>query len=90
MQNDEANPSLYGIVNQMTTGHEYLLQNFGVQPRIAWQLDPFGHSSVSPTLFALMGFDALVINRIHFHEKVCCIVCVCAPHGARILRFLRF
>jgi hypothetical protein len=70
VQNDEANPSLYGIVNQMTAGHEYLLQNFGVQPRIAWQLDPFGHSSVSPTLFALMGFDALVINRIHFSEKV--------------------
>jgi hypothetical protein len=69
VQNDEANPSLYGIVNQMTSGHEYLLQNFGIQPRIAWQLDPFGHSSVSPTLFALMGFDALVINRIHFSEK---------------------
>ena len=69
VQNDEANPSLYGIVNQMTAGHEYLLQNFGVQPRIAWQLDPFGHSSVSPTAFALMGFDALVINRIHYHEK---------------------
>ncbi len=74
VQNDEANPSAFGIINQVTTrrrcqcrlqigvllraafasssshlscgsfllqmtvGHEYLLQNFGVQPRIAWQL----------------------------------------------------
>ncbi len=75
VQNDEANPSAFGIINQvtghhgaarvvfrygvwfaggfcifihsslcgscllqMTVGHEYLLQNFGVQPRIAWQL----------------------------------------------------
>ena len=32
VQNDEANPSLYGIVNQMTAGHEYLWQNFGMLP----------------------------------------------------------
>ena len=54
----------------MTVGHEYLLKNFGVQPRIAWQIDPFGHSATTPTIFALMGFEALVINRIHFAEKV--------------------
>lgn len=53
----------------MTVGHEYLLTNFGVSPKIAWQIDPFGHSSVTPSLFALMGFEALVINRIHYSEK---------------------
>ena len=69
VQNDEANPSVFGIVNQMTVGHEYLLKNFGVQPKFGWQIDPFGHSSATPSMFALMGFEALVINRIHFAEK---------------------
>ncbi len=81
---------------QMTEGHQYLLKNFGVQPRVGWQIDPFGHSglhhcvlplfdspfelmmgvdpivcaALTPTLFALMGFDAMVINRIHFQIKV--------------------
>jgi len=34
------------------------------------QIDPFGHSSLTPSVFAKAGFDALVINRIHFDLKV--------------------
>ena len=68
-QNDEANPDAITMINQMTEGHQYLLRNFGVQPRVGWQIDPFGHSAVTPSLMALMGFDALVINRIHFNVK---------------------
>ena len=69
VQNDEANPDPFAVINQVTSGHEYLLKNFGVQPRIAWQIDPFGHSAATASLFALMGYDALVINRIHFNLK---------------------
>jgi hypothetical protein len=69
VQNDEANPDPTAMVNQMATGHEYLLKNFGVSPRIAWQIDPFGHSAVTPSLWGLMGFEALVINRIHHALK---------------------
>jgi len=69
-QNDEAASDLMLVVNQMTTGHQYLLENFGVQPRIGWQIDPFGHSSITPSLFAAMGFDAMVINRIHHQKKL--------------------
>lgn len=71
-QNDEANPDYSAIINQMTQGHDYLLKTFGVVPKVGWQIDPFGHSSVTPALFALMGFDALVINRIHFSAKDYC------------------
>jgi len=69
VQNDEASPDPVAVINHMTTGHEYLLKNFGVAPRIGWQIDPFGHSSVTPSLWSLMGFDALVINRIHHSLK---------------------
>eukprot|EP00954_Amorphochlora_amoebiformis_P000727 56689-Amorphochlora_amoeboformis.AAC.1 len=68
-QNDEAASDIMLVVNQMTTGHQYLVENFGVQPRIGWQIDPFGHSSITPSLFKAMGFDALVINRIHHLRK---------------------
>mmetsp|Transcript_3054 Transcript_3054/g.4548 ORF Transcript_3054/g.4548 Transcript_3054/m.4548 type:complete len:1202 (+) Transcript_3054:113-3718(+) len=68
-QNDEGAADPILVVNQMTAGHQYLLENFGVTPRIGWQIDPFGHSSITPTLFKEMGFDALVINRIHHMKK---------------------
>jgi hypothetical protein len=38
VQNDEANPDPTAMINQMATGHEYLLKNFGTSPRIAWQI----------------------------------------------------
>lgn len=69
VQNDEATPDPVAMINQMSTGHEYLLKNFGTAPRIAWQIDPFGHSSVTPALWTLMGFEALVVNRIHHALK---------------------
>lgn len=53
----------------MTLGHAYLLDQFGIKPTIAWQIDPFGHDSRIPLLFAEMQLDALVINRVHFHTK---------------------
>ena len=68
-QHDEACPDPLSMIQQMTTGHQYLLQQFGVVPRVAWQIDPFGHSAVTPTLFRMMGMQALVINRIHFTVK---------------------
>ena len=68
-QHDEACPDPLSMIQQMTTGHQYLLQQFGVVPRVAWQIDPFGHSAVTPTLFRLMGMQALVVNRIHFTIK---------------------
>ena len=68
-QHDEACPDPLSMIQQMTTGHQYLLQQFGVVPRVAWQIDPFGHSAVTPTLFRMMGMQALVINRIHWTIK---------------------
>lgn len=69
VQNDEASPTVYAIINQMFVGHQYLLKHFGVAPTIGWQIDPFGHSLVTPTLYSLFGFDAVVVNRIHYAIK---------------------
>jgi hypothetical protein len=48
----------------MLHGHRLLQRHFGMRPTIGWSLDPFGSSAANAVLYALMGFDALVINRI--------------------------
>ena len=68
-QNDEANPSPLAVISQMSSGHGYLKQHFNFTPSVGWQIDPFGHSSVTPSLFASMGFRALVLNRLHHKVK---------------------
>ena len=50
-------------------GHGFLYETFGVRPQISWQVDPFGASSTTPTLFALAGFNAHVISRIDYNLK---------------------
>lgn len=64
----------------MTSGHQFLLDNFGVKPRIGWhigmnsismlimRIDPFGHASTQASLFAQMGFDAFFFVRIDYNE----------------------
>lgn len=72
VQNDEASPSLDEVVRQISDGHQWLQRNVDSSmemPRIAWQIDPFGHSSMTPVLFEQLGFEAMVINRIHFNDK---------------------
>lgn len=44
-------------------------REFNHVPRIAWQIDIFGHSSVTPFLFEQMGFETIVINRIDSRLK---------------------
>jgi hypothetical protein len=61
---------LHNTSAQMTEGHQFLLDTFGVTPRLGWQIDPFGASSVTPTLFSMMGFDGHVIQRINYQTKV--------------------
>ena len=61
---DESVTHYEDMINNMMIGHEYLLKEFGVKPTIGWHLDPFGHSSANPRLFADMGFDAWFFARL--------------------------
>ncbi|CAD8098565.1 unnamed protein product [Paramecium sonneborni] len=66
--NDEATAYYEDIVDQMTLGHQWILDHFQIQPTIGWQLDPFGHTSAQAELFALMGFDAWFFSRIDYQD----------------------
>ena len=49
----------------------FLTDNFGVsgRPRVAWQIDPFGHSREQANIFAHMGFDGLFFGRLDYDDK---------------------
>ncbi|CAK7294565.1 Epididymis-specific alpha-mannosidase [Vulpes lagopus] len=54
---------------QLTEGHGFLYETFGIWPRFSWQIDSFGASATTPTLFALAGFHAHIISRIDYALK---------------------
>ena len=66
---DEALPSLHAILEQYTIGHDWLYNNFGIRPSVGWQIDATGHSDATPSLLGMMGYEALVVNRLHFRVK---------------------
>ncbi|WIA15623.1 hypothetical protein OEZ85_002250 [Tetradesmus obliquus] len=47
----------------MSIGMRFLQDEFGLAPRIAWQLDGFGHSRTEPLLKSMGGFDAMFFGR---------------------------
>ena len=42
---DNASPSMDGQIDQVTLGHRYVQDVFGVIPKYAWHIDPFGLSA---------------------------------------------
>lgn len=66
---DEACPNYSDVLRNFEAGHDFVKQAFGVIPTVAWQLDPFGHSSAFADLFAEIGFDATVFARMNIEDK---------------------
>jgi hypothetical protein len=50
-------------------GHAFLKRTFGITPKHAWHLDPFGHSPATPELFARMGFETITFARMNDEER---------------------
>lgn len=67
---DEASTSYSDILRNFEQGSDFLLKEFGVKPRIGWQLDPFGHSSANAKLFKMMGLESIVFARINEDHKM--------------------
>ncbi|KAG7260811.1 hypothetical protein CRUP_015652 [Coryphaenoides rupestris] len=69
VMHDEAVTDLDDQILQMTEGHGFLYETFGVRPRFSWHVDPFGASATTPVLFALAGFHAHLISRVDYDLK---------------------
>ena len=49
-------------------GIPFVFCSLQVVPKIGWQIDPFGHSSTQSQIFADLGMEAIVINRVDFND----------------------
>ncbi|OMJ80769.1 hypothetical protein SteCoe_18876 [Stentor coeruleus] len=65
VQHDEATVDFEMAIRQTEAGFEYISRELGINNvKIGWQLDPFGHSSLTAALFDKMGLEVLVFSRI--------------------------
>lgn len=69
---DEAATHYVDMIDQTSLGHRYLKEQFGITPRIGWQIDPFGHSAVQAYL---LGAEVLFSSRVTL-GFLCIFVCI--------------
>ena len=62
-------PSVTEEADLFAEGHGFLYETFGIRPQFSWQVDSFGASATTPTLFALVGFSGHIISRIDYDLK---------------------
>ena len=64
---DEATTHFVDMIDQTTTGHQYLLDQFNFTPKAGWQLDPFGHSATQASLLsAAAGLESVFFGRVDY------------------------
>ncbi|XP_046352433.2 lysosomal alpha-mannosidase-like [Haliotis rufescens] len=67
---DAATTFYNDIIDQHTLGFDFIDRHFGpcAQSKVAWHVDQFGHSREHSSIFAQMGFDAIVLGRIDYQD----------------------
>uniref|UniRef100_A0A8C5D4K4 Lysosomal alpha-mannosidase n=1 Tax=Gouania willdenowi TaxID=441366 RepID=A0A8C5D4K4_GOUWI len=68
---DEATTHYSAVIDQMTMGLRFLNDTFGPcgRPRVAWHIDPFGHTREHASMFAQMGFDGFFFGRLDYQDR---------------------
>ena len=62
---DEACTNYADILKNFEQGNDFLRAEFGIEAKIGWQLDPFGHSVANAKLLADLGLETMVFARIN-------------------------
>lgn len=63
---DEATVYYEDAIDQTTLGMRWIKEKFGSIPKVAWQLDPFGHQASFSTLGHQFGFNSIFFARVHY------------------------
>ncbi len=89
IQPDMNIPQGESFVRQVLLGKQYMRERLGVEPRVAYCVDSFGHAGTLPQILAKCGFDAYVFMRPGPHEKELPgqLFWWQAPDGSRVLTF---
>ena len=67
---DTANPNYQEFLHAIRVGQDFLERELNLEsPKIAWQIDTFGHSATSSRLFQEMGFEAIFFARMNETQK---------------------
>ena len=89
IQPDMNLPQGESIVRQFLLGKAYMREHLGVEPRVAYCVDSFGHAGTLPQIFKKCGCDAYVFMRPGPHEMELPSQAFWwqAPDGSRVLAF---
>jgi alpha-mannosidase len=68
LQPDLNLPGLEALVRQIVEGRRYFWEKFGVNPRVAYNFDSFGHSSGLPQVLRLAGYKMYIHMRPQSQE----------------------
>ncbi|CAI5980888.1 unnamed protein product [Closterium sp. NIES-65] len=69
VMHDEAVCHYTDMVHQMSMGHRFIQEHFNITPRVAWQIDPFGHSATQASLITSQGgLDAFIFGRADYKD----------------------
>jgi hypothetical protein len=73
---DEAATHYIDMIDQTTLGHRFIKRDFGVVPRIGWQIDPFGHSAIQAYL---LGAEVSFFFFLHIFSFKCIALFIIFP-----------
>ena len=62
---DEASTHYVSLIDQLSEGHRWVMENLQTKPVNSWVIDPFGHSGTMPYLLNKAGMENMVIQRVH-------------------------
>lgn len=70
-QTDEATVHYSAFVDQMTLGLRWLQDTLGdcARPRVAWQMEPWGHSVEVASILAQAGYNGMFVGRLSPEQK---------------------
>ena len=66
---DEAVTTYDDILDNFMIGQTFLQKEFGIHPKVSWQLDAFGVSTAYARLARDVGFDGMFFSRVDISEK---------------------